>query len=138
MITNTTRRFWFALLTIFAFLIRNRSFRKWFWVPVLILAIGFLVPQQMIVPVKGATTKSWDEKSFWAYPWGSSITHKGIDIFADRDTDVISSTNGVVPWAIPEMPRGNRPIYITRLPRPFPIHIYTTMTRCKGGSGCSI
>lgn len=96
MITNTTNRFWFVLLTALAFIIRDRRMRKWFWVPFVIILIGFLLPQNMIIPVEGATTKSWDEQSFWAYPWGTSITHKGIDIFAEKGTDVISSTHGVV------------------------------------------
>ncbi|MEO9893075.1 M23 family metallopeptidase [Aurantibacter sp.] len=70
--------------------------RKWFWVPLLILLVGFLLPQNMIIPVKDATVKSWDEKSFWAYPWGTSITHKGIDVFAKKGTEVIAATNGIV------------------------------------------
>ena len=96
MITNTTRRFWYALLSSIAFLVRYRYFKKWFWVVALILIIGFVIPQQMIIPVSGATAKSWAVDSFWAYPWGTSITHKGIDIFADRGTNVISSTYGMV------------------------------------------
>lgn len=70
--------------------------RKWFWVPMVFIAIGFLIPQNMVIPVKNATTKSWDEKSFWAYPWGASITHKGIDIFADMGTEVVAATAGIV------------------------------------------
>ncbi|MGB5436719.1 MAG: M23 family metallopeptidase [Maribacter sp.] len=50
----------------------------------------------MIIPVKDATTKSWAVDSFWAYPWGTSITHKGIDIFAPRGTAVVASTYGIV------------------------------------------
>lgn len=96
MITNTTRRFWYALLMFFAFIIRNRSMRKWFWVPFVIILIGYLLPHEMIIPVKGATTHSWNINSFWAYPWGTSITHKGIDIFAQKGTDVIASTPGIV------------------------------------------
>lgn len=96
MITNTTRRFWYTLLSSIAFLVQYRYFKKWFWVIVLILGVGFIIPQKMIIPVKNATTKSWAEDSFWAYPWGSSITHKGVDIFAARGTDVISSTYGIV------------------------------------------
>jgi len=96
MITNTTRRFWYVLLTSIAFLIRNSYFKKGILGIALLLGIGFILPQKMMIPVKDATIKSWAEDSFWAYPWGSSITHKGIDIFAKRGTDVISATHGIV------------------------------------------
>lgn len=96
MITNTTRRFWFLFLSSFAFLVRHRYFKKWFWIPLVIIIIGFFIPQNMIIPVQGATVNDWAKDSFWAYPWGSSITHKGIDIFADRSTPVLASTNGIV------------------------------------------
>lgn len=97
MITNTTRRFWYVLLSSFAFLVRYRHAKRWFWLPLLILLVGFMLPQSMIIPVQGADTNSWSKKSFWAYPWGSSITHKGIDIFAKRGTPVIAATYG---WVI--------------------------------------
>lgn len=96
MITNTTRRFWYALMTSMAFLVRDRRLRKWFWVPLFIILVGFLLPQHMIIPVEGATTAHWRADSFWAYPWGTSITHKGIDIFDKRGTPVIASTHGLV------------------------------------------
>ncbi|NNL08599.1 MAG: M23 family metallopeptidase [Croceitalea sp.] len=96
MITNTTRRFWFLLLSSFAFLVRYRYFNRYSWIPLLILAIGFIWPQEMIIPVKGATTNAWAKDSFWAYPWGTSVTHKGIDIFAERGTAVIAATSGLV------------------------------------------
>ncbi len=96
MITNTTKRFWITLLTSIAFLVRNRAYRKWFWLPLVVVGIGFLIPQNMIIPVAGATIKNWDDHSFWAYPWGTSITHKGIDIFAEKGTSVIAATKGIV------------------------------------------
>ncbi len=96
MITNTTQRFWGALLSISALLWRDRRTRSWLIGPLILLVAGFFIPQKMIIPVKGASTKNWDFKSFWAYPWGSSITHKGIDIFDERGTDVIASTHGMV------------------------------------------
>lgn len=96
MITNTTRRFWYFLLTGLAFLVRYQYIKKWFWIPILILLVGFLLPHSMIIPVADASTSSWDEKSFWAYPWGSSVTHKGIDIFANKGTPVVASTFGLV------------------------------------------
>ncbi|WP_430907830.1 M23 family metallopeptidase [Maribacter sp. 2-571] len=111
MITNTTRRFWLAVLTTLAFLFRNRSLRKWLWVPFLVLGAGFLIPQRMVVPVRGASLTSWNKKSFWAYPWGSSITHKGIDIFAEKGTDVLSATQGIVVY-VHEGGKGGKSVMV--------------------------
>ncbi len=111
MITNTTRRFWLAVLTTLAFLFRNRSLRKWLWVPLLVLGAGFLIPQPMVVPVRDASLTSWNKKSFWAYPWGSSITHKGIDIFAEKGTDVLSATQGIVVY-VHEGGKGGKSVMV--------------------------
>jgi len=48
------------------------------------------------MPVKGADKNSYHPQSFWYYPWGKSVTHKGVDIFAKKGTEVSSSTNGIV------------------------------------------
>lgn len=128
MITNTTNRFWFALLTTFAFILRDRRMRKWFWVPLVILGAGFLMPQNMIIPVMDATTKNWDEKSFWAYPWGTSITHKGIDIFAEKGTDVIASTNGIVVYTY-EGGKGGRSVMM--LGPKWRFHYYAHLNEIK-------
>lgn len=48
------------------------------------------------MPVEGATKTSYHAQSFWYYPWGKSVTHKGVDIFAKAGTNVFSSTNGLV------------------------------------------
>jgi len=96
MITNTTKRFLTSLLVFIGLLYRNKNTRKFTLLPVVFICIGFLLPQKMIIPVKGATTKDWDDNSFWAYPWGTSVTHKGIDIFKTKGTEVISSTYGIV------------------------------------------
>lgn len=48
------------------------------------------------MPVDGATKTSYNPKSFWYYPWGKSVTHKGVDIFAKEGTNVSSSTSGLV------------------------------------------
>jgi murein DD-endopeptidase MepM/ murein hydrolase activator NlpD len=63
----------------------------------LLLTIGgLLVPQNFINPVQGASSKDYNEKSYWYYPWGKSGTHKGVDIFAKEGTPVNSSTGGLV------------------------------------------
>ena len=41
-----------------------------------------------IIPVKGATINDWNSESFWHYPWGKSVVHHGIDIFAKKGTSV--------------------------------------------------
>jgi len=128
MITNTTRRFWYALLTAIAFLVRDRRLRKWFWVPVVLIGLGFLLPQNMIIPVKDATTKSWNDNSFWAYPWGSSITHKGIDIFANTGTDIVSSTNGIVVYTH-EGGKGGKSVMV--LGPKWRFHYYAHMDEIK-------
>lgn len=59
------------------------------------LIVAF-IPTRFVMPVEGATIKSYDQKSFWAYPWGKSVYHKGVDIFARQGTPVLSSTKGLV------------------------------------------
>lgn len=72
-------------------------FGKWGLLFLLVLLlIGYLVPQKFVMPVSGANKKSYDHKSFWFYPWGKSVTHKGVDIFAREGTDVLSATGGLV------------------------------------------
>ena len=128
MITNTTRRFWYALLSVFAFLVRYRYFKKWFWLPLVILGIGAVIPQSMIIPVKNATSSSWNIKSFWAYPWGSSITHKGIDIFAEKGTDVIASTHGIVVYTY-EGGKGGKTVMV--LGPKWRFHYYAHLNEIK-------
>lgn len=60
------------------------------------LAVGFLLPENARIPVEKATRASWNQKSFWAEPWGTSGVHKGIDIFAAKGVPVQSSTYGIV------------------------------------------
>lgn len=48
------------------------------------------------MPVKGATKSDYNSKFFWFYPWGKSVTHKGVDIFAKKGTEIHSATSGFV------------------------------------------
>lgn len=63
---------------------------------VLFFLSGFLIPQHLKMPVEGATKNSYNQQSFWYYPWGKSGTHKGVDIFAKEGTNIRSSVNGMV------------------------------------------
>lgn len=61
-----------------------------------VLLIGFLLPQSFQMPVEGAGAKSYAQNSFWFYPWGPSVVHKGVDIFAKKGTSVHPATAGIV------------------------------------------
>ncbi len=41
------------------------------------LILGFLLPQELKMPVEGADKNSYHAESFWYYPWGESVTTKG-------------------------------------------------------------
>lgn len=60
---------------------------------------GLLVPEKLVIPVKGATTADWNARTFWFRPWGRSGVHRGIDIFAKEGTVVMSSSPGIVVFA---------------------------------------
>lgn len=64
-----------------------------------ILILGLFLPQNFSMPVEGATNSDFNPKSFWYYPWGKSVTHKGIDIFAKKGTNLNSSVTGLVLYA---------------------------------------
>ncbi len=51
------------------------------------------------MPVKGASKSDYNSESFWYFPWGKSVTHKGVDIFAKKGTEINSSTYGFVLYA---------------------------------------
>lgn len=61
-----------------------------------ILVTGFLIPEDRVIPVKGATQSDWNQDTFWYEPWGDSGVHKGIDIFAPTKTPVLATTNLVL------------------------------------------
>jgi peptidoglycan LD-endopeptidase LytH len=73
-----------------------KTFKKIGLALLFVVFIGLLIPQNFSIPVEGASRNSYAQNSFWFYPWGKSVTHKGVDIFANEGTNVISSTSGLV------------------------------------------
>ena len=55
-----------------------------------------MLPENAVMPVEGATNKDYNKDSFWYYPWGKSVTHKGVDIFAKEGTNLRPSVSGLV------------------------------------------
>lgn len=77
----------------------KRFIGRWLLLMLVVLIAGYLLPEKVHLPVQGATTADWNKDSFWYYPWGRSITHKGIDIFARKGTPVEAATGGWVVYA---------------------------------------
>ena len=63
---------------------------------VLIFLLGFLIPQNLRQPVENASSSDYNKDTFWYYPWGKSVTHKGVDFFAKTGTAIHSSVKGIV------------------------------------------
>jgi murein DD-endopeptidase MepM/ murein hydrolase activator NlpD len=63
---------------------------------VFLIAIGYMLPEKLVIPVMGAKTTDWNHQTFWYEPWGKSKVHKGIDIFAKKGTPSLAATGGVV------------------------------------------
>jgi len=63
---------------------------------IVLIGVGFLPPDQPTMPVSGASAKDWNSQSFWYEPWGSSGVHKGVDIFAAKNTPVVAANNGLI------------------------------------------
>jgi len=75
----------------------------------IVLAAGFLVPENLQIPVEEATSEDWNEQSFWYEPWGISGVHKGIDIFADKGKALLSSSPAIILYT-GELARGGKVI----------------------------
>ncbi|MDE5876742.1 MAG: M23 family metallopeptidase [Muribaculaceae bacterium] len=73
-------------------LIKKKKFRSAMYVTAGVIVFGFLMAfLPFRNPVVGATTSDYHPQSFWYYPWGTSVTHKGVDIFAKKGTPVQSA-----------------------------------------------
>lgn len=66
------------------------------WIVTFVVCFGLFMPQDLVIPVRGADSNDWNRASFWYAPWGESGVHKGIDIFGNRGTDVVTASGGVV------------------------------------------
>ena len=76
-----------------------------------IFIIGFILPQNLTMPVQGATASDYNKDTFWYYPWGKSGTHKGVDVFAKKGTPIHAATKGLVVYS-GKMPRGGNVVIV--------------------------
>ena len=70
-----------------------------------------MIPQHFNNPDENADARSYNAKSFWYYPWGKSVTHKGVDIFAREGVIVNAATSGLVVYT-GEIERGGKVVLI--------------------------
>jgi peptidoglycan LD-endopeptidase LytH len=108
-----------------------RIVRKTGLVVLIIIIIGFVIPQNFLMPVAGGTNRSYNKNSFWFYPWGKSVTHKGVDIFAKEGTTVISSTGGIV-INVGQIERGGNIVLV--LGPKWRLHYYAHLKEIKTSS----
>jgi murein DD-endopeptidase MepM/ murein hydrolase activator NlpD len=96
------------------------------------IAMGILLPQDLKMPVEGATASDFNSKSFWHYPWGTSVTHKGVDVFAKSGTAIVSSTKGLVLGAGTAGKGGN---YVLVLGPKWRLHYYAHLKTVRATVG---
>ena len=89
----------------------------------------FLLAQpDLRIPVVGASKSDWNPKSFWYEPWGRSIVHRGIDIFARAGTDVVSPSGVFIIYT------GENPVsgkLVLAIDRSLGIHFFAHLQSIK-------
>lgn len=93
-----------------------------------ILLIGMLIPQNLKMPVVGAGSNDYNHETFWYEGWGTSIVHKGVDVFAKKGTRVNSATCGVV-LATAERGKGGK--FVVVLGPKWRLHYYAHLDEIK-------
>ncbi len=73
------------------------------------------------IPVMGASHSDYNKESFWFYPWGKSVVHKGVDVFAKKGTKVVAASGGFVLYTGYISAGGN---VVVQLDYNFRLHYY--------------
>ena len=92
------------------------------------ILIGYLIPQNLKMPVVGADSNSYNHETFWYEDWGTSIVHKGIDVFAKKGTSIHSATWGIVLFAT-EYGKGGK--FVVTLGPKWRLHYYAHLDEIK-------
>ena len=106
----------------------KKTFKKIGWALLALFVLGLILPQHLRMPVSGAGDNDYNHQSFWYYPWGKSIVHKGVDIFAKKGTPVKSSTYGLV-LAAGELGKGGKLVLV--LGPKWRLHYYAHLNEIK-------
>lgn len=98
----------------------------------LLLLGGYLIPESPVIPVKGASSKDWNSQTFWYEPWGPSGVHKGIDIFAAKNTAVIAPTPMLIFYRGDFFKGGN---VVVGLGPKWQIHYFAHLAQIESATG---
>ena len=101
---------------------------RFVYILLIILGIGILIPQNLKMPVVRADSNSYNHATFWYEGWGTSIVHKGVDIFAPKGTGVRSGTRGFVLLAT-EYGKGGK--FVVILGPKWRLHYYAHLDEIK-------
>ena len=106
--------------------------KKWIIITIIgilsIILVGFLIPQNFKMPVVGADSNRYNHETFWYEGWGTSIVHKGVDVFAKKGTSVHSSTKGIV-LATADYGKGGK--FVLILGPKWRVHYYAHLDEIK-------
>lgn len=93
-----------------------------------IFFFGLLMPYSFKNPVEGSTVNDYHPQSFWYYPWGTSVTHKGVDIFKKKGTDIHPAAG--IEWVLfaGELPGKSGKCVISLAPK-WRLHYYAHMDK---------
>ena len=109
----------------------KKMIKKTCWSLFALFMIGLILPQNLKMPVCGAGKNDYNQQSFWYYPWGKSIVHKGVDIFARKGTTIKSSTYGLV-LATGKLGRGGK--FVIVLGPKWRLHYYAHLNEIKASA----
>ena len=93
-----------------------------------IFIIGLLISYSFQNPVEGASPNDYNQQSYWAHPWGTSVTHKGVDIFKKKGTPIHAASG--IEWVIyaGSMPGKGGNVVITLAPK-WRMHYYAHLDK---------
>ncbi len=93
-----------------------------------IVVIGMLLPQNLKMPVVGASNNDYNHETFWYEGWGTSIVHKGVDVFAKKGTRINSATWGLV---LTTAERGKGGKFVVILGPKWRLHYYAHLDEIR-------
>ena len=115
--------------------LKLRTATVWTWTLVLSLTVilsGFLLPEELSIPVQDATKYDWNKNTFWNDRWGRSGVHKGIDIFSQLNKPVRASSYGIVIYKTKLVLGGN---VVSVLGPKWRVHYYAHLNETRVGLG---